>query len=538
LGLDLAELLNVRAKSAEQATGATLGDYAALKRLNVARLQERFGLADTVYDGKAAIEMPLFNIDGSFFDSAQKVYRVSLVGKDNFRSPGTPQLYDLPAIAEAQAQGELFLTEGPSDVHTFDLHGIPAVGIPGAGNWNSAWARLFEGIEHLYAVQEPDEPGAKLRTALAESTFRDRLSFVQFRPHKDPSELHLASPDHAAFMESLAAVKSRAEPAVWRAPTAAEFMAFDERKGQALFRGLPRHGIAVFSGQPRSLKSMTALQMSFAIASGGTFLGRECYAPGEVLYVIEDEDQRADLVERMEHFERAYPGASKRIRVLYHHGTLLTSPESIRRLRDTLDAMTDPVLLVLDTWSRVRDGNENDAEATGLNLRPVHALLREYGLLVVIVHHDAKHSDGRAGDRLRGSGALYAASNAVWSFTVDVVDRIAQHTGRLTIEPKSGQTEVVRYRWDIGTFLVDVDDAGAAPVTPELLATEAERLDPHRRGLTSESLHSAFPGVKDTAWKAKLAKAVKQGALISHGKARATRYLWPEAELHSLAAEF
>jgi hypothetical protein len=526
-GVDFRDLLKTPREPDEPITGCTLPEYAAAKRLDPGRLVDRFKLSDTVYSGFPAVRLRYDNIEGSEAADCER-WRVNVTGKRAVRS-GTGAKrwpYNLyHGVEEGQLQGRLILVEGESDTHTLDLHGIPAVGIPGAKAWDDKWAPFLDGIELIYAVVEPDRGGSAFRDALASSPLRDRLRFIGLNPHKDASELHLATLNHAKFMEAINAAMDASEPAVWVAPTAEEFMAEVAHIEAALFTGLPAYGIALFTGQPRSFKSMSALQCSYAAATGGVFLNRDCQRPGEVLYVIEDEDQRADLIERMVAFEKAYPGASKRIRILYHRGVTLTSPASIRLMRDTLDTMTNPVLLVLDTWGQLRDGDENDSEVTRINLDPIKAIVRDYALLSIVVHHDAKHAKGRAGDRSRGSGALYGASNAVWNFKADVIDEVAQKSGWLTIEPKAGATEQVKFAWDSDTFLVSVGDEVDVSVAD--LRAAVERTDRKGTGLKISEIEKALPAVKHPTLRTRLSQAVDEGELTTSGKGAGTKYHMP-----------
>ena len=49
------------------------------------------------------------------------------------------------------------LVEGESDCLTLWFHEIPALGIPGAGNWREDRdAAHFDGIDTIYVVIEPD----------------------------------------------------------------------------------------------------------------------------------------------------------------------------------------------------------------------------------------------------------------------------------------------------------------------------------------------------------------------------------------------
>ena len=96
-------------------------------------------------------------------------------------------------IEQAREAGEVVLVEGESDVHTLWHHGIPALGLPGAANWNEGRdVQHFDGIERIYVVVEPDKGGEAVRKWLAQSRIRHRASILELpAPAKDPSALHL-----------------------------------------------------------------------------------------------------------------------------------------------------------------------------------------------------------------------------------------------------------------------------------------------------------------------------------------------------------
>ena len=101
-------------------------------------------------------------------------------------------------VRRAQKAGQVVLVEGESDCHTLWLHGIPAVGIPGAGNWREERdARHLDGIATIYVVIEPDRGGDDVQKWLSRSTIRHRAKLVSL-PTKDPSELHLQGPEEFA----------------------------------------------------------------------------------------------------------------------------------------------------------------------------------------------------------------------------------------------------------------------------------------------------------------------------------------------------
>jgi 5S rRNA maturation endonuclease (ribonuclease M5) len=170
----------------------TLGDYAAAKRLPIDFLKS-CGLSEFTLDRKPAVRIPYFGESG---EELAVRFRIALDG-DRFRwKSGTkPRLYGLNRLSEARRQRQVILVEGESDCHTLWFHGIPAVGIPGATNWREERdARNLDEIETIYIVVEPDHGGDAVRRWLSRSTIRHRAKLVNL-PAKDPSALHLESPD-------------------------------------------------------------------------------------------------------------------------------------------------------------------------------------------------------------------------------------------------------------------------------------------------------------------------------------------------------
>src|SRR5262249_36426104 len=177
------------------AAGLTLHQYAAAKGIP-ADFLKACGVSEFNYDHKPALRIPYLGPDG---EELAVRFRIAPDG-DRFRwKSGTkPFLYGLHRLAEAQKAGQVALVEGESDCHTLWLHGIPAVGIPGASNWREERdARHLDGIETVYVVLEPDCGGDAVRKWLCRSAIRYRAKLVSL-PTKDPSALHLEGPEEFA----------------------------------------------------------------------------------------------------------------------------------------------------------------------------------------------------------------------------------------------------------------------------------------------------------------------------------------------------
>jgi hypothetical protein len=174
--------------------GCTLARYAAAKRFPLEFLRQ-LGLADTSYNGRAAVRIPYLDSEG--FEAAVR-YRLALEGNDRFRwkAGAKPCLYGLwrlkPAGVPPQA---MVLVEGESDAQTLWKHGVPALGLPGATSWRETWAESFAGVPVIYVVIERDRGGQAVLKWLETSSIRDRVRLVELEGAKDPSELCLADPE-------------------------------------------------------------------------------------------------------------------------------------------------------------------------------------------------------------------------------------------------------------------------------------------------------------------------------------------------------
>jgi len=178
--------------------GCTLADYAALKSLPMDFLRS-IGLSDMKYLGTPAVRIPYMDRGGA--NTATR-FRIALTKTENaddrfrWNKGAKVSLYGLWRVGTPEA---VVLNEGESDVHTSWYHGIPALGVPGANNWNEARdAPHLDGIATIYVVIEPDAGGDAVKKWLASSRIRDRVRLVSLGEYKDVSALHIADPEQFA----------------------------------------------------------------------------------------------------------------------------------------------------------------------------------------------------------------------------------------------------------------------------------------------------------------------------------------------------
>ena len=223
LGLEMKDLFETpnghrkKFRSTPPRTSATvqpcnLKNYAETKGLPVEFLK-RLGLSERKDQGRPAVRIPYHNEIG---EEAAIRFRVALnkseEGDDRFRwRTGSKVMpYGLWRLEKIREVGWVVLVEGESDCHTLWHHGIPALGIPGAGTWKDRWAEHLEGIEKIYVVIEPDDGGRSLKEKLLASSMRDRPHLVDLGEFEDVSGLYLA--ERETFGDRFAAALKAATP--------------------------------------------------------------------------------------------------------------------------------------------------------------------------------------------------------------------------------------------------------------------------------------------------------------------------------------
>jgi len=187
--------------------GLTLAMYAEAKLLKISFLK-KLGLSDMQLGDKPAVGIPYKDVDG--VEQAARI-RIGLTGaRFRWARGSEPCLYGLWRLEKMSGKGYIVLVEGESDAQTLWLHGIPALGLPGANSWKEEWAQHLEGISKIFVFVEPDRGGDAVLKRLTKSGIRQRLKLVRLDGAKDPSELYLKDPKH--FKKNFRAALKAAEP--------------------------------------------------------------------------------------------------------------------------------------------------------------------------------------------------------------------------------------------------------------------------------------------------------------------------------------
>ncbi len=161
--------------------GCTLEQYAQYKHLPIEFLAgDEVGLEDdtrwcpVAKEEVPAVRIPYATEDGEELPECSR-YRTGLrktspdtrMRAVSKKQGGKLTLYGRHRLEEARSAGYVFVCEGESDVHTLWYYRQPAVGVPGARNWDEAWGAFLEGIPRIYVFVEPDEAGEKLWKAVS-----------------------------------------------------------------------------------------------------------------------------------------------------------------------------------------------------------------------------------------------------------------------------------------------------------------------------------------------------------------------------------
>lgn len=357
--------------------------------------------------------------------------------------------YRLPELLRST---DVVVVEGEKDADRLTAAGFTATcNAGGASKWRAEWGPLFAG-KNVTIIPDNDDPGRKhaeeVRASVAPHARRARVVELPDVPVKGDVSDYLAA-------HTLDDLRSAISPPV--APTIDRFITSSATAGGTdLYPEIvPAGGLVVFVGQPRSFKTMAALQMLFSVASGRRWLGHEPTVSGSALYVSE-EGSAAKVADRLRAMRAAYQPTHD-IHILHRRGITLGQP-SWEMVRATLDEMEAPRVVVLDTLAALMNGDENSVADIRDALRPAQALITDYGVTVALVHHINKGGEGRMGNRMRGSSALWGACDGTLGFVRDEdANGVVDDTGEVRIETKDNDPRRIRFGFNAETMLLKAD---------------------------------------------------------------------------------
>ena len=370
---------------------------------------------------------------------AEKVYVPDSIPKIKWNEPldgMSPPIFPSPDDAYLAS----LIVEGEFDaiVATQELGEPVASGSGGASTWKDEWSVYFSGrdVTLLYDNDDPGQHGAvsaahSLHTAGASvhiakwpegltkgydvsEFFRDGGTAVELRAIISGAAPYLPpglAKGLSEFLKAKTVVKPMLIEAVW-----------------------PSQAIGFIAGPPKSLKSWMALELAMAISTGNKFLNRYISHPARVL-LVQQESSFYAFQRRVEAVSKRY-GATHELFILSNVGFDLTDETQSQKLEEEVRRVR-PALLILDPFASFFSGDENSAKEVGGSVRLLRKWRDEYETAICIVHHSNKGNGDRAGLRMRGSSALYAAAEVgIW---MERKDDESSLSSRVKMELKEGE---------------------------------------------------------------------------------------------------
>lgn len=203
----LARHLGIEVPSRRRQRGCTLEAYADAKMLPVGFLRKQ-GVTQHRYRGRPEIHIPYLDEKGAVVAVRRRI-ELKKTGSGNddnrflWRRGDHGMLYGLWHWPDMAKAGWVLLVEGESDCHTAWLHGLPALGVPGAKAWKTAWASVVKGLD-VFLWKEPDRGGDEFIDRFKKSLPEAKV-IVPPDGIKDLSAAHIAGRDVVALVEGLKA---------------------------------------------------------------------------------------------------------------------------------------------------------------------------------------------------------------------------------------------------------------------------------------------------------------------------------------------
>jgi len=378
-----------------------------------------------------------------------------------------------------------------------------------------------------------------------------------FVPTTIPTSVVVDEVEHAWRMWAARLLAQSAEVGRKSLEPAKSFALLPRRDGRSAFLVaglLPRDGVAILGGVPKSRKSWFALDLGLAVASGQAVLGSRPVQPGPVLYVVL-EDQEEDVRTRLRALGAGRGLTEESLAALdlwVVGGTPLDllEPQKVEEivargvmaLQHKHDGKVPQrfALIVIDPLRDAHSANEDSSTEMRPVLASLRGLQRALGGTVLVTHHLAKGGSRQGGtiwDRLRGSGAILGAVDAALMVDDPESDDPGKLTATLHTLMRAG-----RAASPFGvTLMIDDEDGeaifarwteSALPTRSDGIASDAERialhLQSHPDGLAMSRLREVIGG-NDGRVKAAVAVLTTGGRAViaERGKSRLVRLVAP-----------
>jgi DNA-binding IscR family transcriptional regulator len=422
-------------------------------RLGVVRCRVGDSTKDSKFSHLPAVVIPLPNPDGTAYFQKK---RVLPWGEESDRPDGYQawSQYGIPQMVytthQPEQPTETWLCEGEWDAimlgwavrHSALKNDIQVSAFTcGAGNVppGAELDRLAGDVVIFYDHDEPGQKGAaKVAARLKE---RCRVATVPAAGDDIPDGWDISNALAAGLFDQINTAAADATP--WQAPKGNNPLRPRLITNDELLRRAPDYTdwlvddlltadeLFLLAASPRAGKSLMAMTLAKAVATGGRFLGRPV-SKGAVLYIrCEDSETKTKERELKQGWEAGLP-------VYWLDKFKLSELPHLEELVEELGVR----LVVLDTLSRIRDSaiSESSAEMSQL-LEPLQEMCKRQRCTGLLVHHTGKVNLNNAGDvdvfdTIRGSSSIRATCRGTLILAAD------ERNYRLAVENGWGKLDL------------------------------------------------------------------------------------------------